>query len=438
MTPWRIVTRLSLLVGVLAVLLLGLGALALHAIGPAESAAGLRMATGLAMLLGVLLAAVGGSALARALGRELGAEPGEAAALARRIAAGDLDTAAMQRVDDTSSLMAGLQGLQAELGTLRERLRQNAERVATASARFAEGHDDLRARTAQQAGALQQTAASMAQLGATVEQSADKARQANQAALGASAVALQGGQVVGQVVDTMKSIDAASKRIADIVGVIDGIAFQTNILALNAAVEAARAGEQGRGFAVVAAEVRSLAQRSADAAREIKGLIGASVERVEQGTALADQAGATMSEVVTAIRRVTDLMGQISSASSAQSAGMAQVGEAVKRMDQATQHNATLVEHSAAAAESLQQQAMRLLQSVASFRPGAQEAPIAPPLERRGPARAHNVTRPDFGAPRPLPVSHGHRRPLAAPRGIAILASEAPICPDCGRYIKCS
>jgi methyl-accepting chemotaxis protein len=216
---------------------------------------------------------------------------------------------------------------------------------------------------------------------------------------------------VGQVVDTMKSIDAASKRIADIVGVIDGIAFQTNILALNAAVEAARAGEQGRGFAVVAAEVRSLAQRSADAAREIKGLIGASVERVEQGTALVDQAGATMGEVVTAIRRLTDIMGEISSASGAQSAGMTQVGEAVKRMEQATQQSGTRVEHSAAAALSLQQQATRLLQAVAAFKADADEAPVDPPLERRGRNRAHNVTRPDFGAraaaPRLTPAATG-------------------------------
>ncbi len=416
MTHWRIGTRLSLLVGVLAALLLGMGALALHAIGRAEAGAaplaGLRLATLLTMLLGVLLAAAWGSAVARAIGRQLGAEPDEAAALVRRIAAGDLDTALPLRPDDTRSLMAGLQGLQAGLGELRERLRRNAEHVATASARFAQGHGDLRARTAQQAGALQQTAASMARLSATVEQHADKTHQANQAALGASAVALQGGQVVGQVVETMKSIDAASKRIADIVGVIDGIAFQTNILALNAAVEAARAGEQGRGFAVVAAEVRSLAQRSADAAREIKGLIGASVERVEQGTALADQAGATMGEVVTAIRRVTDIMGEIRAASSAQSTGMAQVGEAVERMDQATQHNAALVERSAAAAASLQQQATQLLQSVASFGPGADEAAIAVPPQRHGDGRAHDVTRPDFGAraARLAPVATGTDR----------------------------
>jgi methyl-accepting chemotaxis protein len=411
MSHWRITTRLRLLGGVLAALLLATGALALQALGPAEDAAGLRLATWLSMALGVLLAAAGGSAIARAIGRQLGAEPDEAAALAHRIAAGDLDTPATQRADDSTSLMAGLHGLQAGLGGLRERLHHDAEQVASAAARFAAGHNDLRARTGQQVGALQQTASSMAQLAATVAQNADKARQANQAALGASAVALQGGQVVGQVVDTMKSIDAASKRIADIVGVIDGIAFQTNILALNAAVEAARAGEQGRGFAVVAAEVRSLAQRSADAAREIKGLIGASVERVEQGTALVDQAGATMGEVVTAIRHVTDIMGEISAASSAQSAGMAQVGDAVKRMDQATQQNATLVEHSAAAADSLQQQAARLLQSVATFKPGAHEAPVKPPAERRGPDRAHNVTRPDFGAraaaPRPLTAATG-------------------------------
>ena len=413
MSPWRTATQLRLLVGVLAALLLGMGALALQAIGAADGAAGLRLATWLSMAVGVLLAAAGGSAITRAISRQLGAEPDEAAALAHRVAAGDLDTPATLRADDSTSLMAGLQGLQANLGGLRKRLRHDAEQVATASARFAAGHNDLRARTGQQVGALQQTASSMAQLGATVEQNADKARQANQAALGASAVALQGGQVVGQVVDTMKSIDAASKRIADIVGVIDGIAFQTNILALNAAVEAARAGEQGRGFAVVAAEVRSLAQRSADAAREIKGLIGASVERVEQGTALADQAGATMGEVVTAIRRVTDIIGEISVASSAQSAGMAQVGDAVKRMDQATQHNATLVEHSAAAAESLQQQATRLLQAVTTFKAGADEAPVDSPSERRGPNRAHNVTRPDFGA-----------RPAAPPPAAAATGTD--------------
>jgi methyl-accepting chemotaxis protein len=355
MSGWRIGTRLRLLVGLSAALLMSVGALAHH---------GLRLPMLLTLLLGVPLLLVWGGAIARSIVRQLGAEPDEAAALARRLAAGELDTPVALRPDDTNSLMAGLQGLQAGLGEARERLCRNAEQVAAASALLAQGHDDLRTRTGQQAGALQQTASSMSRLSATVEHNADKVRQANQAALGASGVALQGGQVVGQVVDTMKSIDAASKRIADIVGVIDGIAFQTNILALNAAVEAARAGEQGRGFAVVASEVRSLAQRSADAAREIKGLIGASVERVEQGTALVDQAGATMGEVVHAIRRVTDIMGEISAASSAHSAGMAQVGEAVQRMDQATQQNARLAERSADAADSLQQRTAQLLQAV--------------------------------------------------------------------------
>ena len=208
------------------------------------------------------------------------------------------------------------------------------------------------------------------QLGSTVRQNADNARQANQLALSASTVAVKGGEVVGQVVGTMKGINDSSKKIVDIISVIDGIAFQTNILALNAAVEAARAGEQGRGFAVVASEVRNLAQRSADAAREIKSLITASVARVEQGSALVDQAGATMEEVVKSIRRVTDIMGEISSASSEQSQGVSQVGEAVSQMDQVTQQNAALVEESAAAAESLKQQAQQLVSAVAVFKLG--------------------------------------------------------------------
>jgi methyl-accepting chemotaxis protein len=210
----------------------------------------------------------------------------------------------------------------------------------------------------------------MEQLASTVSQNADNAKQANQLALGASSLASRGGDVVGEVVNTMKGINESSRRIADIIGVIDGIAFQTNILALNAAVEAARAGEQGRGFAVVAAEVRSLAQRSAAAAKEIKELIVASVERVERGSSLVDQAGVTMGEIVAAVRRVTDIMGEISAATIEQSAGVGQVGEAVSQMDQATQQNAALVEESAAAAESLKQQAQQLVQTVAVFRLG--------------------------------------------------------------------
>ncbi len=270
--------------------------------------------------------------------------------------------------DETGQLLQALATMQSRLATIVGNVRYSAEGVATASAEIASGNNDLSARTEQQASALQQTAASMEELGSTVRQNADNARKANQLAMSASTVAQQGGDVVAEVVDTMKGINDSSKKIADIISVIDGIAFQTNILALNAAVEAARAGEQGRGFAVVAGEVRSLAQRSAEAAKEIKGLIGTSVERVERGTALVDKAGATMTEVVSAIRRVTDIMGEISAASGEQSQGVSQVGEAITQMDQTTQQNAALVEQSAAAADSLKTQAGQLVEAVAVFR----------------------------------------------------------------------
>ncbi|WP_171016083.1 methyl-accepting chemotaxis protein [Ramlibacter sp. 2FC] len=333
----------------------------------------------------------------------------QAVEVSRAVAAGDLS---MQFEADgkseTAQLLIALKEMQAGLANVVGTVRQNAESVATASAQIAQGNNDLSSRTEEQASALEETAASMEQLGSTVKQNADNARQANQLALGASTVAVKGGEVVGQVVDTMKGINDSSKKIADIISVIDGIAFQTNILALNAAVEAARAGEQGRGFAVVAGEVRNLAQRSAEAAKEIKGLIEDSVGRVEQGTQLVDQAGATMNEIVTAIKRVTDIMGEISSASAEQSAGVAQVGEAVTQMDQATQQNAALVEESAAAAESLKQQAQQLVQGVAVFKLAQASQATAPVpaaaaaawkgLERRGPERARNVARPQFRA----------------------------------------
>ena len=247
-------------------------------------------------------------------------------------------------------------------------VRSSADSVATASSEIAHGNTDLSDRTERQASALEHTASNMAELNTTVKQNADNANQANQLAMSASTVAVKGGEVVAQVVETMKGINESSRKISDIISVIDGIAFQTNILALNAAVEAARAGEQGRGFAVVASEVRSLAGRSADAAKEIKSLINASVERVEHGTSLVDQAGITMTEVVSSIRRVTDIVGEISSASNEQAAGVEQVGQSVAQMDQATQQNAALVEEMAAAASSLKSQAQDLVQVVGVFK----------------------------------------------------------------------
>ncbi len=319
---------------------------------------------GAALALGVTLS----WAITAQLLRQLGGEPKAATAVARAVAAGDLSSAIHVRPGDSESLMARLQAMQRGLADAVQQVRSGSENVATASSQIAQGNQDLSGRTEQQASSLQQTAATMEELGSTVRNNADNARQANQLALNASTVAVKGGAVVNQVVETMKGINQSSKKIADIISVIDGIAFQTNILALNAAVEAARAGEQGRGFAVVAGEVRSLAQRSAEAAKEIKGLISASVQRVEQGTALVDQAGHTMEEIVQSIRRVTDIVGEISSASVEQSSGVAQVGQAVSQMDQATQQNAALVEQSAAAAESLRQQAQALVQAVAVFK----------------------------------------------------------------------
>ncbi len=302
----------------------------------------------------------------------------QAVDVAERVAAGDLSSRIeVRNSDETGRLLSALKAMNASLVTIVDTVRKSSDSIATGSAQIATGNADLSQRTEQQASALEETAASMEQLGSTVKQNADNARQANQLALGASTVAARGGEVVSQVVDTMKGINDSSRKIADIITVIDGIAFQTNILALNAAVEAARAGEQGRGFAVVAGEVRTLAQRSAEAAKEIKTLITASVERVDQGSALVDQAGATMEEIVTSIRRVTDIMGEISSASSEQAAGVTQVGEAVSQMDQVTQQNAALVEESAAAAESLRVQAQHLVQAVSVFRLSGHEAPQA-------------------------------------------------------------
>ena len=348
----------------------------------------------------LLLAAALGWLITRSLVRELGGEPRTAADVARAVAGGDFTQPIAVKDGDTTSLMAQLAAMKDGLAQVVSQVRRGSESVAMASSEIAQGNQDLSARTESQASALEETAASMEQLGATVRQNADSAGQANALARSASDVAVRGGEVVGQVVQTMKGINESSQRIADIIGVIDGIAFQTNILALNAAVEAARAGEQGRGFAVVASEVRSLAGRSAEAAKEIKQLISASVERVEQGSAMADQAGETMTEVVQSIRRVTDLMGEINAASSEQASGVAQVGEAVTQMDQATQQNAALVEEMAAAAGSLSSQAQELVQAVAVFKldasqsgasaystPTARPAPNAAPVRMPAPAR---------------------------------------------------
>jgi methyl-accepting chemotaxis protein len=305
--------------------------------------------------------------LRKTVGRELGGDPGDARDALAQIAEGNLSYP-VPATAYPDSLMQGLVRMQESLRRLVGEVRHSTDSITTASSEIAAGSQDLSARTESQASALEETAASMEELSSTVKQNADNARQANQLAQSASTVAVQGGEVVAQVVDTMKGINDSSRKIADIISVIDGIAFQTNILALNAAVEAARAGEQGRGFAVVASEVRSLAGRSAEAAKEIKQLINDSVTRVGQGTTLVDQAGATMNEVVASIRRVTDIMGEISAASTEQSQGVAQVGEAVQSMDQATQQNAALVEESTAAAMSLREQAQHLNQLVGTFR----------------------------------------------------------------------
>ena len=313
----------------------------------------------------VLIALAMGWMLASAVTRPLE----RCVVLAEAVAAGDLSShIVVDRKDETGQLLAALSRMNGSLVTMVSQVRQSAEGIATASSQIASGNQDLSSRTEQQASALQETAASMQQMTTTVQQSADNSRAAGQLAAAAADVAGKGGQVVQRVVATMSEISASSKKIADIIGVIDGIAFQTNILALNAAVEAARAGEQGRGFAVVASEVRSLAQRSGAAAREIKNLIGDSVAKVENGTRLVADAGHTMEDIVQQVKRVNDMIGEISSASNEQSTGIGQIGDAVAQLDQVTQQNAALVEESAAAAESLSQQAAQLARIVGTFK----------------------------------------------------------------------
>jgi methyl-accepting chemotaxis protein len=296
----------------------------------------------------------------------------QANALAARIAQGDLSTAVVtHREDEFGALLDSLSAMNQSLSRMVSEVRSSTDSIAIASSEIAQGNNDLAQRTEQTSSNLQATASSMDALTSTVQHSADNARQASSLAASASSVAQRGGTVVTQVVETMQEINASSKKISDIIGVIDGIAFQTNILALNAAVEAARAGEQGRGFAVVASEVRSLAGRSADAAKEIKSLIGTSVDKVESGTKLVTDAGATMQEIVDSVRRVADVIGEITAAATEQSTGIAGVNQAIGNLDQMTQQNAALVEQSAAAAESLRDQADRMKQAVSVFKVGA-------------------------------------------------------------------
>ncbi|WP_298213198.1 methyl-accepting chemotaxis protein [Acidovorax sp.] len=357
-----------------------------------------------ALVIAVLAASLFGWVLIRGISQSLG----QALNLSQAVAKGDLTFRVdASGKDEVSAVLRALAEMQGNLMQIVSRVRLGADAVSTASAEIAQGNHDLSSRTESQASSLEETAASMEELSSTVRQNADNAQAGNQLAQNASGVAVQGGEVVSQVVDTMKGINDSSRKIADIISVIDGIAFQTNILALNAAVEAARAGEQGRGFAVVAGEVRTLAQRSAAAAKEIKGLITDSVNRVEQGSALVDKAGATMQEVVSSIRRVTDIMAEISAASREQSEGVGQIGEAVQNMDHATQQNAALVEQMAAAAGSLNNQAADLVQTVSVFKIDSQATNAGAPFIAKAPVAAP-------------------RKPVAAPQAARKPATLSP------------
>ncbi|MDR6444687.1 methyl-accepting chemotaxis protein [Paraburkholderia terricola] len=367
----------------------------------------------------------------------LGGEPEQAARLAANIAQGDLTQAVAVRPHDKTSMMAAMHEMQSRLQRTIGEIRSSAESIASATQQIAAGNGDLSQRTEQQAASLQETAASMEELTATVKQNADNARQASGLAHNASEIATRGNDVVSRVIDTMGEINESSRQIADIIGVIEGIAFQTNILALNAAVEAARAGEQGRGFAVVAGEVRSLAQRSGTAAKEIKQLIGASVERVHNGSTLVQQAGATMGEILQAVQRVTDIMGEIAAASEEQSGGISQVGRAVTQMDEVTQQNAALVEQAAAAAASLQDQAGRLRDTVSAFRVNGADAvaerPAAVAARRvtaavqAGPKREAGATGPVRTSARAEPQSAALK--LSAPVASATSAASTKPAP---------
>ncbi|MBN9357964.1 MAG: MCP four helix bundle domain-containing protein [Herbaspirillum huttiense] len=340
----------------------------------------------------------------------------EAVDVASAVAQGDLTVQIGETTrDETGKLLASLKAMNQNLHRIVSEVRTGSDTINTASSEIASGNLDLSSRTEEQAGALEETASAMEELTSTVKQNADNARQANSLAATASDVAVQGGSVVGQVVQTMGEINEASRKIVDIISVIDGIAFQTNILALNAAVEAARAGEQGRGFAVVASEVRTLAQRSASAAKEIKALIDDSVSRVDNGSRLVEQAGATMSEVVASVRRVTDVVAEISAASNEQSDGIEQINHAIVQMDEVTQQNAALVEQAAAAAQSLQEQSGRLVETVSIFKLSSHEMPRAQPARKPVPPKASS--KPVAAAPA-APAKAAVAAPVPAPKAL--------------------
>ena len=386
----------------------------------------LRYANSRLWIIGVLVVAVSlGLLLAICIARVISGPLKIASEIAARVAAGDLTSKIeVTSKDETGKLMQSLKDMNASLIKIVGEVRSGTDTIATASSQIAAGNLDLSSRTEQQASSLEETASSMEEMTSTVKQNADNARQANQLAASASAVAIKGGAVVAQVVDTMSSINESSKKIVDIIGVIDGIAFQTNILALNAAVEAARAGEQGRGFAVVASEVRNLAQRSAAAAKEIKGLIGDSVEKVEAGTKQVGQAGATMDEIVDSVKRVTDIMSEITAASREQTSGIEQINQAISQMDQVTQQNASLVEEAAAAAESLQEQAGTLAQVVSVFKLDSVDTAST----MRSGAVAHKaatVTRLAGKSRSVRPVPANSTPPAAPVRRLAVASSAA-------------
>ncbi|QGZ43041.1 methyl-accepting chemotaxis protein [Pseudoduganella flava] len=373
----------------------------------------------LMLILGAIAVAVGiGAAtiVTRTLLKQLGGEPDYAVSIATRIADGDLTVDVPVQAGDETSMMAAMRHMRDKLAAIVAEVRSGTDTIATAAAQVSAGNHDLSSRTEEQASSLEETASSMEELTSTVRQNADNAQQASAMAASASDVASQGGAVVAQVVDTMSAIDASAKKIVDIISVIDGIAFQTNILALNAAVEAARAGEQGRGFAVVAGEVRNLAHRAGSAAKEIKALIDDSVEKVGVGTQLVGQAGATMTEVVGSVQRVTDIMSEISAASREQSSGIEQVNQAITSMDEVTQQNAALVEEASAASEAMQEQARKLAELVGMFTL-AQGQAAAPA------ARVHTA------AKKPVAVSKPARPALAAAPAPAMKAPAQKTAP---------